>query len=358
MARAACLMMQKDESLLLKAWLVYHGYLFGFENLYVYDNGSTRQDVIDLLRAFEAVGVHIDRSHNLPIDFDRKGHIFGDRIREMEANADYDIVFPLDCDEFVAIADADGRDCQDGFSCSRAKIHRHLEGMVGERRMIRLRHCLDVRPGHLDLFRVVDFTKCVVPLGNFRSIDHGFHDARARGIDEVGTTDIMYVHMHSKPFADLMRHARQKLSAFVDVDDAAALRAFTGVGKHLVRYFAMTPEIYAADLGTYRYPLVRFGGFIRLLGALMSTDELRAAWCVGAAALGERQVIEIDGTFDARLYELANPDVRRSSMNAAVHYCLFGYSEGRRLRPTHDAAMPIGEPRPTSRIAMLVDLAR
>jgi hypothetical protein len=328
MARVACIMMQKDESLLLKAWLVYHGYLFGFDNLYVYDNGSSRPDVLDVLRAYEAVGVHVDRSRDLPIDFDRKGHIFGDRIRAWEEDRSYDIVFPLDCDEFVAIADADGRDC------------------------------LDIRPGHIDLFRVVDFTKCIVPLGNFRSIDHGFHDARARDVEDVGTTDIMYVHMHSKPFDELIRHARQKLSPFVDIADAAALRGFTGVGKHLVRYFAMTPETYAADLGTYRYPLVRFGGFARMLTALMPTDALIAAWCVGAAPLGSRAVIDIDGTFDAGLYEQANPDVRRSSMNPAVHYCLFGYSEGRRLRLTHDDATAVAEPLPTSRIPMLVDLAR
>ena len=46
MARVACVMMQKDEVHLLEPWLAYHGYLFGFENLYVLDNGSTRPDVL------------------------------------------------------------------------------------------------------------------------------------------------------------------------------------------------------------------------------------------------------------------------------------------------------------------------
>ena len=40
MARVRCIMMQKDESFLLEPWLLYNGYLFGFENLTVYDNGS------------------------------------------------------------------------------------------------------------------------------------------------------------------------------------------------------------------------------------------------------------------------------------------------------------------------------
>ena len=69
MTRVACLMMQKDEALLLRPWLLYHGLLFGFENLYVYDNGSTSDAVLAILREFAAVGVHVDDAHTAPGGF-------------------------------------------------------------------------------------------------------------------------------------------------------------------------------------------------------------------------------------------------------------------------------------------------
>ena len=37
MPKVACFMMQKNEQTLLEPWLIYHGHLFGFENLYVWD---------------------------------------------------------------------------------------------------------------------------------------------------------------------------------------------------------------------------------------------------------------------------------------------------------------------------------
>ncbi len=63
MPRIACLMMFRDEVLLLKPWLHYHGYLFGFENLYVFDNGSRDETVLATLRQFAKIGANVDSSH-------------------------------------------------------------------------------------------------------------------------------------------------------------------------------------------------------------------------------------------------------------------------------------------------------
>lgn len=68
----ACVMMQKDEAILLEPWLTYHGHLFGFSNLHVIDNGSTRADVQAVLHRFAALGVHVDYSHPSHDDYLRK----------------------------------------------------------------------------------------------------------------------------------------------------------------------------------------------------------------------------------------------------------------------------------------------
>ncbi|MCB1434952.1 MAG: hypothetical protein KDK75_21180, partial [Alphaproteobacteria bacterium] len=52
-------MMQKNEELLLPVWIAYFSHLFGPENLYVFDNGSTLPAVIDQLKHAEVKGVNV-----------------------------------------------------------------------------------------------------------------------------------------------------------------------------------------------------------------------------------------------------------------------------------------------------------
>ena len=63
-------MMQKNEADLLRPWVAYHAYLFGAENLYIFDNGSDDPDVIQQLEYVEGQGVTVDRSH--PKEYERK----------------------------------------------------------------------------------------------------------------------------------------------------------------------------------------------------------------------------------------------------------------------------------------------
>ena len=77
MARVACVMMQKDEVHLLEPWLSYHGYLFGYENLYVLDNGSTRPEVLLTLARYAGKGVNVDYSPSRRDHYLNKGAVVG-----------------------------------------------------------------------------------------------------------------------------------------------------------------------------------------------------------------------------------------------------------------------------------------
>src|SRR4051794_34461386 len=101
MPTAACIMMQKDEAFLLRPWLAYHGYLFGYENLFVFDNGSTLPNVRATLTEFARKGVNVDWDHASRDNYLAKGELIGDRIRTLEAAGEYDFMIPLDCDEFM-----------------------------------------------------------------------------------------------------------------------------------------------------------------------------------------------------------------------------------------------------------------
>jgi hypothetical protein len=47
--RVACVVMQRNETDCLEPWLRYHGYLFGYKNLFVIDHGSELPAVRQIL---------------------------------------------------------------------------------------------------------------------------------------------------------------------------------------------------------------------------------------------------------------------------------------------------------------------
>jgi hypothetical protein len=334
-------MMQKNETALLEPWLRYHSYLFGFENLYVFDNGSTLPEVRTTLDRFESVGVNVDYSKSGPRNFDGKGIVVGNLIKEFQNSGKYDIVLPLDCDEFVAISN------RFGFSCGRREILAEIDRLAAQPCIARVARCLDNRPGFLNLFRLTDFRKSIVPVSDFLKVDHGFHEAKTNNHPDMCPTNILYVHMHFRPFSSTQQSARDKLEPFVNVDDIEALKNFQGVGKHLPRYFFMTEEEYYSDFGDYRFSVVQFNGFQNLLSVLMPMEHFMEEWCwrpstvnvVDNHILG-RLVVNMDGIFDADLYLQAQPDVAKSGMDPVVHYCLFGAREGRALRPPAERGAP------------------
>jgi hypothetical protein len=129
--RIACVMMQKNEKDLLGPWVAYHGHLFGIENLYVYDNGSTEPDVVSLERRFENLGLNIDYSKSSAADFVNKGVILGEKIAALDASGLYDLFIPLDCDEFVVVSED-----QKSHSCERADILKELERHINQSQVL------------------------------------------------------------------------------------------------------------------------------------------------------------------------------------------------------------------------------
>ena len=329
MANIACIMMQRNEDLLLELWIAYHGYLFGFENLYVFDNGSTSQKVDEVLLRYEAVGIKVIRDRNSPKDFDNKGWLVGNLIKDMQNKEAYDFFLPLDCDEFVALAGSDG------FTTRRNEIGAYFDKRKGVDSVLRVTHSLVNLPGSVDTFALIDHCKSIIPSGNFRSLDHGFHEAELLTGKTFLASDILHVHMHNKPFAILLQHAKDKLRPFVDVDDKAALSNYNGVGVHLVPYFFDYEERYfrrfAASTRFHFHGLKQFAHTLHFANFVQE-------WTVGAPPeLHEAQANFVpDPRFTAVGYNEANPDVVKSGMNAVLHYYLFGHREGRRLVGSRD----------------------
>uniref|UniRef100_A0A6C0LGB2 Glycosyltransferase 2-like domain-containing protein n=1 Tax=viral metagenome TaxID=1070528 RepID=A0A6C0LGB2_9ZZZZ len=86
--------MVKDEVDIIKDWIIYHGCLFGWNNIYIIDNYST-DGTYELMQEYEKFGIHIFRES----DYNKKGEYMTQLI-DKYCHEDK-IAFPIDIDEFI-----------------------------------------------------------------------------------------------------------------------------------------------------------------------------------------------------------------------------------------------------------------
>ena len=245
MSHVACIVMLKNERTLTPRFLAYHVALFGAENIYVFDNGSTDSDIGTELSKFEMAGGHVYRDFTTSDDFHRKGTIIGDLIKLLDAEQQYDFYIPLDCDEFVVLR------TRDGYTANPEAIHIYLDQFRGDRRILHVTQNLSNLLGTPDTFRVAEYSKTIWPREVFLHMDHGYHT----GLDRNDTSpyvvcDIVYAHFHYRPYEEVIEFAKQKLRvALTDaqIEDRSTLSAFRGIGWHMTQYILDGPDAYYAQ---------------------------------------------------------------------------------------------------------------
>jgi hypothetical protein len=317
-------MMQQDETQLLEPWLLYHGDLFGFENLVVLDHGSNEPEVIAVMDRFSQAGVTVEHLPREPREYARRAEHVARVIRALDATTDYDFVLPLDCDEFLTVFD------NGSLSACPVVIHAAFNSLIGEKRAIDVELLCDNvfdRPGW---FAANDVGKRFLPAGGLLDIDVGFHNLRSRLADGKREAPFCYLHFHNKPLPVLLAHARRKLEMRVDHRDTDALVNYRGDGMHLVKYFFMTQEEYAASTTTvlsFSVPdFIRRTAYLGIKGALFGRHVDCDPDRVQIKQPGKREA-----SFRADRYLDANPDIRAAGIDPLYHYLLHGWREERVL---------------------------
>lgn len=108
--------MVKDEDDIIEDWLLYHGYLFGYENLFVVDNMS-EDNTFPILEKYKEKGVKVTRHNN----YLNKGTIMSNFMKANKNDADW--FFTIDADEFIII-------CRGGqIEVDKETIHEYLENL-------------------------------------------------------------------------------------------------------------------------------------------------------------------------------------------------------------------------------------
>jgi hypothetical protein len=253
MVEVACLMMQKDEDDLLEPWLLYYGNLFGYANLFVFDNGSTAQKSISILHDYATRGVNVDFSRSRLIDFDRHEEEFGRMIGQLEAENRFDLFLPLDCDEFLVLDDPSAP------NCDAAEIRSYLESLADQPGTLHIARSFANSIRRPSCYWRHDFSKVFFSrAGGCARLGYGYHTGEARLPGPPVETRLAQVHFHYKPFATLVAHARNKLEYYVDINDPENLRKYKGLNSHLVPYLLRSPAEYYAtqvvEAGPIEFP--------------------------------------------------------------------------------------------------------
>lgn len=97
----------KDEIDIVVEWVMYHGHIFGFQNLYIIDNMSVDGTYEKLLELQQSHGCNVSQKS----DYSMKGKYMTQYIREFckekDSTGNYviPIAYPIDIDEFITLYD-------------------------------------------------------------------------------------------------------------------------------------------------------------------------------------------------------------------------------------------------------------
>lgn len=234
-------MMLKNEADLILPWVKYHGSIFGYTNLFIYDNGSDDKQTLSTLSFAKNLGANCIFDKCSPEDFKNKGDIFAALIKELDKNNPYDFYFPLDCDEFLS-AKLNGN-----YVYTLEEISEALSIYERSPDQLKIGGCPTSNPVKPSFYRnVANQRKFFFAQGSCQKLDHGFH----HGITKTGVTlqtNIVYFHFHYRNTLDTMQyHAKKKLdnNSTLDNYEHDTLKSYKGSGHHLTQYLIQSEKEY------------------------------------------------------------------------------------------------------------------
>lgn len=240
--KIAILMMQKNEDELLSKWIAYHSYLVGHENLYIFDNGSENSITKAQLKTASTTGTSVITEFDTKEDYENRGDIFCDFIKNLDEEADYDFYMLIDCDEFLATLDNEGV-----VSCDKGALQLELQKYKETQGTLLIDSQFYNSSVSPYWFNKQPYRKCFFRKGTIKSLDQGFHWGKVIQSEAEQRTGLVHIHFHNKPYRVARMHAEEKLRGRVPDFSLETLATYRGKGFHLVRYFVEDEERYIAN---------------------------------------------------------------------------------------------------------------
>lgn len=235
--RIAVISMQKNEVELLPIWLDYYRQLVGASNIYLIDNGSDFDSTKAALADARTSGVNV-LDHPGHDAFLRKGSLIQDLARSLEA--EYDIILPIDGDEFLTMKEAPGA------LLDLATLQREVAGFLRSDRDYALITCHFLNIAHTPFVVRRHFRKVFIRPTTEFNLNRGFHyrvDQAAEGYE----SGLAYLHFHHKAEVEVMQNlaipklGEERYKTFIETGGEEPLK---GGGKHMTKYFSMSQDHY------------------------------------------------------------------------------------------------------------------
>ena len=236
--------MQKNEFDLFPIFIKYYGNLVGYSNIYVVDNGSSK-DMLSLLKNASDLGVNVDFSYSRETDFKNKGKIIQEKINKVLPN--YDICIPLDCDEFIGVEIATNT-----YTFDKDIIIKYFSnlpnGLYELETKNRFRNSVTDYTKFYRASRPV--SKVFTKKTKFINLDLGYHKCEG----DKSFSSVCYFELHNKPYDIFYKHAAEKMKNRVNLQNLYEDRRYDGAGSHLLTYLGRKGEVnYYRDLNSKVY---------------------------------------------------------------------------------------------------------
>lgn len=344
MTRIRCITMQKNEADMLEPWLLWHGALFGFENLTVIDNGSTDTQVKRIQTRYKKRGVTVITKYKTYEDYLNKGEIFKDIIQKWDQEGGYDFALPIDCDELIAV-------CLDRLSVEPADILAEFNSLKTERATLVTDRILLNAPNMPGYFRPQSIPRALFHAGSIEALDHGLHAPVSSYHDRCIRTPFVYFHLHNRPdYETIKRFARQKLNT-PEMETPTEVNQphphpHTQAGHHLFHFFQRDydaflaayqekPDVYAPSL-TARFQTLGIDPAPLLGNAPYPQFPVNTPQGFMAHRSHDKGQTHEYVLFDPLSYAHNNPDVAADAYYGIwpiIHFTDAGWHEGRAPNP-------------------------
>jgi hypothetical protein len=252
-ALATVFTLTKNEYDLVNQFVTYHGWLFGYKNVVVIDNGSTHKDVLDLYDVFRSKGVTILTADGYSGDL--QGKHYTDTLLQYKEKSTF--LIPLDTDLFFTVKE----------SCDRDTIISFLENLPTDYDMFIMNmffmSVVDVSSPNYSDHKLRVPTDCTTFVkrrgyGGFPYVQHTFYRASnfvwtSNGNHVGGSTtnrsyrtdDVAYIHFHSTGVGRNIERCSAILEAYGYIDTKTqshqeqfnALNGLCGNGGHRIQQY-------------------------------------------------------------------------------------------------------------------------
>ncbi len=201
----------KDEVDIIKEWIIYHGCLFGWNNIYVIDNYSTDGTYEEIVKFSNLINIYREA------DYKKKGEFMTQLIR-MHCNASNCIGFPIDIDEFVVYYEKD----TNNISVDKEIINNYINNLSPARvyKANYLYPILRNKNGNENAVKELDYAqycdmkehaKSFVNVNYFKdTIDHGNHIP----CNDYQLTNIHLVHYHHRNIEQIKKKILNNVQGF------------------------------------------------------------------------------------------------------------------------------------------------